>query len=121
MAKHLRALQLIVINNTLSVLLAVSFTDGATSLIFGPAEIFSDEVVEPLIVLYKKLAQFRNYRWVHSGVLASFSLAQTLICRVVAQAIETFRFVEVEVSSSCSGNIGICKKVVIYYSIFKKL
>lgn len=70
-------------------------------LVFWPAKVFSHEIIEPLVMLYEELAEFGDHRRVYARVLPTFCLAEAFVRGVVAQAVESFRFIEVEVFSSC--------------------
>lgn len=70
-------------------------------LILWPAEILSNEVIEPLIMLDEELPELGDDCRVDPRVLTTLRFPQTFVCRVVPQAIKAFRFVEVKILSSC--------------------
>lgn len=66
-------------------------------LLFRPAEILADELVEFLIVFHEELTQLRYHNRIDARVLPALRLPQTLVARLVPQAVEALRFVEVKV------------------------
>uniref|UniRef100_A0A2M4B6Z6 Putative secreted protein n=1 Tax=Anopheles triannulatus TaxID=58253 RepID=A0A2M4B6Z6_9DIPT len=67
------------------------------ALLLRPAHILADELVELLIVLDEELAQLRHDDRIDARVLPALRLAQTLVPRLVPQAVEALRLVEVEI------------------------
>lgn len=69
-------------------------------LFLRPAEVLSNEFVEPLIVLVEKLPQLRHDHRTDTRMTPPLALLQTLLRSLVPQAVEALGVVKVEVVST---------------------
>lgn len=71
--------------------------DSPRWLFLRPAEILADEFVEALIVLVEELPQLRDHHRTDARVTPALALPQTLLRRLIPQAVEALGVIEVEV------------------------
>lgn len=72
-------------------------------LFLRPAKILANQFVEFLIMFDEELAQLGHHDRIYPRVLAALRLPQALVAGFVAQTVETFRLVEIEIVATDSG------------------
>lgn len=65
-------------------------------LLFGPAQIFTNQFVKTLIMFSKKFTQFGDDNRINMRMFATFCFAQTTVTTVIAQTVESFRFIKIK-------------------------
>lgn len=72
-------------------------------LLFRPAKILANQFVEFLIMFDEELTQLGHHYGIDPRMLAAFRLPQALVAGFIAQAVETFRLVEIKVVATDAG------------------